>query len=303
MTGTNDNLGKAVKDFLAEAEEIIDQLSLDLVGLSDCADSGDCNPDLINSIFRGAHSLKGLAGMFGFAAIAELAHNLENLLDFLRLGKVALNQGTVAVLFDSMELLAKMVREAGSGGHDPQMVSQTVARINACLSSKPAETDTPLTRLGISEKVLSALTEYEEHRLLENVRKGRNIFSVHASFSLATFDQDLAELTDLLKSAGEVISTLPSAGGGLDSAIDFEILFGSERDLGTIVALVDKDNIIVTELGAAPRGMVPAAAAGGVTAEVEPFQPGGETGMTAKSFSRTVRVDIGKLDELMNIVG
>ena len=88
MTGTNDNMGKAVKDFLAEAEEIIDQLSLDLIGLGDCADTGECSPDLINSIFRGAHSLKGLAGMFGFAEIADLAHNLENLLDSLHLGKV-----------------------------------------------------------------------------------------------------------------------------------------------------------------------------------------------------------------------
>ena len=113
MTDSNDKLGKAAKDFLAEAEEIIDQLSLDLVGLSDCADSGDYNPDLLNSVFRGAHSLKGLAGMFGFTDIAELAHNLENLLDSLRLGKLRLDQAIVTVLFDSMELLGTLVREAG----------------------------------------------------------------------------------------------------------------------------------------------------------------------------------------------
>ncbi|HLO26878.1 MAG TPA: Hpt domain-containing protein, partial [Geobacteraceae bacterium] len=95
MTGTNDTTGKAVKDFLAEAEEIIDQLGLDLVGLSDFSETDEYNPDLINSIFRGAHSLKGLAGMFGFLEIAELSHNLENLLDSLRLGKVALNQAVM----------------------------------------------------------------------------------------------------------------------------------------------------------------------------------------------------------------
>ena len=63
----DENIGKAVKDFLAEAEEILDQLSLDLMALSDCADSGDFHPDLVNSVFRAAHSLKGLAGMFGFS--------------------------------------------------------------------------------------------------------------------------------------------------------------------------------------------------------------------------------------------
>jgi len=311
MSGNNDNLGKAVKDFLAEAEEIIDQLSLDLVGLSDCADTGDCNPDLVNSIFRGAHSLKGLAGMFGFTDIADLAHNLENLLDSLRLGKAALNQTTVSVLFDSMELLGTMVRGAGTGVSDTQGIERAVSRINSCLSMPPtAETVSPLVGLGISEKILGALTEYEEHRLLENVKKGRGVYSIHASFSLMTFDQDLGELTDTLKQGGEVISTLPSAGGGLDAGIDFEILFGSELDTAAVTALVDKDNIIITRLDRGGKGAAGAATsatvAGGEDIEVV---TGGEaatavdTAVTAKSFSRTVRVDIGKLDELMNIVG
>ena len=80
MSGVNDVTGKAVKDFLAEAEEILDQLCADLADMSDGTDSGECNPDTLNSVFRGAHSLKGLAGMFGFAAIQDLSHNMENLL-------------------------------------------------------------------------------------------------------------------------------------------------------------------------------------------------------------------------------
>ncbi|RII27608.1 MAG: chemotaxis protein CheA [Geobacter sp.] len=311
MSGNNDNMGKAVKDFLAEAEEIVDQLSLDLVGLSDCADTGDCNPDLINSIFRGAHSLKGLAGMFGFTEIADLAHNLENLLDSLRLGKAELSQTTVSVLFDSMELLGSMVRNAGTGVSDTQGIERAVSRINSCLSAPPkADTVSPLARLGISDRILGALTEYEEHRLLENVKKGRNIYSIHASFSLMTFDQDLGELTDLLKQGGEVVSTLPSAGGGLDAGIDFEVLFGSELETAAVTLLVDKDNVIVTCLGGAGEvaadSTVPAAVADGgetVSAPGGEATPGADNSVTAKSFSRTVRVDIGKLDELMNIVG
>ena len=304
MSGNSDNLGKAVKDFLAEAEEIIDQLSLDLVGLSDCADTGDCNPDLINSIFRGAHSLKGLAGMFGFKDIADLAHNLENLLDSLRLGKVELGQSTVSVLFDSMELLGTLVRGAATGESDPQRIAQANSRINACISAPAKTAGVSLTQLGISEKILGALTEYEEHRLLENVKRGKSIYSIHASFSLMTFDQDLGELTELLKQGGEVISTLPSAGGGLDAGIDFEILYGSELETAAVTLLVDKDNVLVSRL----------CGGSGVPSEeaVRPVTPdavetsatgGGDAGATAKSFSRTVRVDIGKLDELMNIVG
>src|SRR5512138_3134335 len=108
MSGANDISGKAVKDFLAEAEEILDQLCADLGELSEGSESGECNPDSLNSVFRGAHSLKGLAGMFGFSSVQELAHNLENLLDSLRLGKVKLGQQVMAILMDALEALGVM---------------------------------------------------------------------------------------------------------------------------------------------------------------------------------------------------
>jgi len=300
MTNDNDNTGKAEKDFLAEAEEIIDRLSLDLVGLSDSSETGECNPELLNSIFRGAHSLKGLAGMFGLTSLAELAHNLENLLDSLRLGKITLSQSTLNVLFDSMDILGTLVRDAGSGESREYDVAPAIERINSCVAAtSPAETDSPLAKLGLPQKSLNALTEYEEHRLLENVKKGRIIYSVHASFSLDTFDQELAELTELLKSSGEVISTLPSAGAGIELSINFEILFGSNKDVVTITAMVDRENVTITQLGGEK-----------VEEESFPFpeietapELAGDSLLTAKSFSRTVRVDIGKLDELMNIVG
>lgn len=312
----NDNLGKAVKDFLAEAEEIIDQLSLDLANLSDGIDSGESNPDLVNSIFRGAHSLKGLAGMFGFTDISELSHNLENLLDALRLGKVQLNQQIMNVLFDSMDMLGTMVQHAGSGNDEHVDLSAAVARINECTSATPqGDGDTIISGLGLSENILSALTEYEEHRLLENARKGRNIYSIIASFNLASFDQDLGDLTESLKQIGEVISTLPSS-STRELGIDFEILFGSDKKSEEIATIVDRDAVTINLHEKAPRlsGSTPAAAASplkesalpSLISELEPVTDVvtfGADPLTAKSMSRTVRVDIGKLDELMNIVG
>jgi two-component system chemotaxis sensor kinase CheA len=291
-------MGKAVKDFLAEAEEIIDQLSLNLVSLSDFADSGDSNPEIINSIFRGAHSLKGLAGMFGFKEIGDVSHNLENLLDSLRLGKVQLNQNIMNVLFDSMELLGTMIRNVGEEPGDPGVVATAIARINSCAASTGRdESESPLLRLGLPEKVLNALTEYEEHRLMENLAKGRKLYSILASFNLATFDQDLGELTDILKKGGEVISTLPSVSGGMEASIDFEILYGSDKAPSEIAVLVDQENVSFTLLGGEETKQA-SLEAGEAT-----LTPAAENAVTAKSFSRTVRVDIGKLDDLMNIVG
>jgi len=309
--------GKAVKDFLAEAEEILDQICSELGVMSDTAEEGECNPDSLNSVFRGAHSLKGLAGMFGFTAIQELAHNLENLLDSLRLGKVKLGSAVMNILMDSLEALGTMIRNLGDDSAEEVSVEQLVARINnAVAATAESDSDSVLAGLGLPASILNALTEYEEHRLLENLKKSRFIYSVLASFSLATFDQDLAELSEALKKSGEVISTLPSVGANIQSSIDFEILFGSAKGFDEIAAVVADANATLRLLGssrpqtnAATAEARAVAAPAAVAEEVEPAEQGGlsplpaDSAMTAKSMSRTVRVDIGKLDELMNIVG
>ncbi len=316
-----------------EAEEITDQLGSELADLADMADSGDLNPDLLNSIFRGAHSLKGLAGMFGFSEIAEVSHNMENLLDCLRLGKVHFDQALIVVLSQAHELLTSIVRSVaeGSTASHSSEIAACVARINACLTS-PGEPDgdSPLSHLGLPERMQDSLTEYEEHRLLDNLSKGRGIYIIHTSFDLSTFDQELAHITDLLKTCGEVISVLPSVGSNMETHIDFDILFGSTRQSADLAQMVERDAVTITRLGTAspppsadtpnqpglPVAPVspqsPQQTALPVTAPAHddgaPVMPGqpqatGDDAQSAKSMSRTVRVDIGKLDELMNIVG
>lgn len=316
---------KAIKDFLAEAEEIVEQLGTELADLSDMAEGGDFNPDILNSIFRGAHSLKGLAGMFGFTEISELSHNLENLLDWLRLGKIPLNQQLMPVLFDSHDLLTSLVRALSDGENHSKSneIAACISKINARLAppEKPGGSS-PLESLGLSEQVTGALTEYEEHRLLDNISKGRTIFNVHTSFDLCTFDQELAAVTDILKTCGEVVSTLPSVGGNIETHIDFDILFGSTRQLADLKCMVESDAVSVRQLGASiavnpttselPRisAVVAPPPVADSNSNVPVQQPAlvaasaaDETALSAKSMSRTVRVDIGKLDELMNIVG
>jgi len=330
MSDHSTTANKAIKDFLAEAEEIADQLGSELADLADMADSGELNPDLLNSIFRGAHSLKGLAGMFGFNEISELSHNMENLLDWLRLGKLNLDQALISVLFISHELLTTLVRSVSEGGtaSHSEEIADCIAKINACLSPpEKSGSSSPLEQLGLPERLVGALTEYEEHRLLDNLKKNRIIYSVHTSFELTTFDQELAQISDLLKTCGEVISTLPSVGSNMETHIDFDILFGSTTQYDELVQLIENDKISVTLLGGAvppPSAKVaaqppkPEVQSETKQSDVKPAvkqadapspaaipstAASGDDAQSSKSMSRTVRVDIGKLDELMNIVG
>jgi two-component system chemotaxis sensor kinase CheA len=316
---------KAIRDFLAEAEEIVELLGSELADLSDMAEGGDFKPDVLNSIFRGAHSLKGLAGMFGFTNISELSHNMENLLDWLRLGKIPLSRQLMSVLFDSHELLTALLRmlSEGDNADSSNEIRSCIARINACLAppEKPVGVS-PLQSLGLPDHVKGALTEYEEHRLLDNLTKGKNIFNVHTSFDLNTFDQELTDVTEILKSCGEVISTLPGVGINMETHIDFEILFGSSSRLGDLNILLQNLVLSVSQLGtevlaphttstliseppasvANPKGLQGLSPATRDSSTLtQPITD--DSAISAKSMSRTVRVDIAKLDELMNIVG
>ncbi|MDK9717197.1 MAG: chemotaxis protein CheA [Trichlorobacter sp.] len=317
----------AARDFLAEAEEIVEELGTQLADLADMAERGTLEPDLLNAIFRGAHSLKGLAGMFGFGMIAEVAHHAENLLDWLRMGKVSLTPEVLELLFASAELLTSLLRACVDGALDQHQAAATAhaAAISAYLNpTAPAVAAPLLEQLGLSESLMGALTEYEEHRLKENCSKGRHIYVVHASFELTTFDQGLSQVTDILKSCGEVISTLPSVGENMETHIDFDLLAGSDRNEQEFAALLKDLDVSIQVAGSAVAvsQSEPAPVSAPAVPEVEavaisPDKAGipaklpvlegaaasADEPLTAKSMSRTVRVDIGKLDELMNIVG
>ncbi len=297
---------RAIGDFLGEAEEIIENLNNDLIVLDDCAAEGSCDPDLLNRIFRGAHSLKGLAGMFGFDDISSLAHHLENLLDHLRLGKVPLTNGLVQLLSEGFETLSRLVEGKGENPDFTFDVSAMRQRVEQFLvGGSDEEADPEMDR--IDPEILAVLTEFEEHRLRENLKHRLYLFKIKTDFDLATFDQDLAVLTDLLKKEGEVISTLPLS-ADLTDRIAFQLLFGTnlpEGELGVLVGpgLAVENLLPPSEPPSPSREMIlegepPAASGREVTAENAPAM---ET--SARSISRTVRVDIDKLDLLMNVVG
>lgn len=300
---------EALREFIGESEEIVETINLDLVTLAEGVDRGDFDPDLVNSIFRGAHSIKGLAGMFGFDDLSQLAHRMENLLDQLRLGKVPLNRLTVEALFGTLEALSRLISGKSEDEHFSIDLSPCFERIEQALGGAPAPAANPLAGLGIDPAILSVLTEYEEHRLLENIKKKRNIHLIRVDFDLSSFDQELAELTQQLKQHGEVISTLPCA-GDIGARIAFQLLFGSERDHGDIRALLGRDAIDIRTVGGAP-GPAPVPAGNALVFEEPPATPAAADeraaapvdAATLRSISRTVRVDIDKLDLLMNIVG
>ncbi|MGI9431434.1 MAG: chemotaxis protein CheA, partial [Myxococcota bacterium] len=297
---------KAHREFVSEAEEILERMR---DGLSDLADqqtsSSEADPELINQLFRSAHSLKGLSGMFGLDGLGELAHHLEDVLDRVRLGRAGLDAAALGLLDESVALVAATLEKVESGTQDELLdrVAEVIGRIDAW--ARAPEPAPECAEVELDPAMLRALTEYEEHRLQENIRRGRRIQLVEASFDILAFEEGLAELTGAVREVGEVLSTLPSPGEGSESQIRFSLLVATDIPPGDLEARLDMPGASVRETlragGASGVGEPAAVSAADSTAGPAPDAAPELTSL--KSISDTVRVDIRKLDELMNLVG
>ncbi|TZF89941.1 chemotaxis protein CheA [Cognatilysobacter lacus] len=98
--------------FFEESREGLDTMESGLLGM----EAGRSDADTINAIFRGAHSIKGGAGTFGFRFISDFTHVIETLLDEARAGKRHLDSAAISVLLNSVDVLRGMLEYAESGG-------------------------------------------------------------------------------------------------------------------------------------------------------------------------------------------
>jgi two-component system, chemotaxis family, sensor kinase CheA len=311
---------KVREDFYSEAQEIIEELSRNLLALDDNVRTGRRDPALVNETFRAVHTLKGLSGLFGAGSMGSLAHHLEDVLDDLRMGKVAIDAPVLDVLFRAVELFSELLvcekaeREGPLGA-----VDELLARIRR-IGVAPGPTVTGPVDYELDPGMLAVLTEYEEHRLRSNIAEGRRLYRLRVHFDLMTIDRELEGLKESAKDLGEIITYLPTGDNPSPDAIDLDVLMASAEPIETLNLQLGADKVQIEEVsrcgasGARPptsKPMAPpsqraAAPAPLVQSPVTPTAEGGTVEAqpgSLRSVSQTVRVDIRRLDHLMNIVG
>jgi two-component system chemotaxis sensor kinase CheA len=123
-----------VQYFRDETDELLQAIDADLLRLEQYADTGTLDDELVNSLFRALHTIKGSAGMLEFGAVQQVAHKLENVYDLLRKDRMPLTEGGVNLLFEGRDVLTALVRAAVSEGQAPEGVDEYVARLDAFAS-------------------------------------------------------------------------------------------------------------------------------------------------------------------------
>ena len=260
-----------VSYFRDEAEELLQQIDADLLHLEDYVSLGRPDTELVNSLFRALHTIKGSAGMLQFTDVQNLAHKLENLCDLLRKERMPLSESCVDILFAGRDFLTDLVEAAINGKEQPTGLQDYSGRLD------------------------SFVAVYEE---TSNVIEGNatevsfEAASAEAGASasadeIAAFEAEVARLLEQAQaSKGEPV--LEAREGGLDAIVAQAL---SESGSSDLQAQADPAKADVP----APPETAPQL----LTAPPKPR----ESKEKRAAAHQTIRVDIERLDLLLNLVG
>ena len=132
------DMSKYVKMYVSESQDRLQRMDALLLTLE--KDGGDRTA--IDTLFREAHSIKGMSASMGYEELSKVAHRMEDFLEQFRSGKGALDRQRVNTLFEGVDLLRRAVEEIAAGGAPTLKSEEYVAKIGS-LNLPPAEPPRP----------------------------------------------------------------------------------------------------------------------------------------------------------------
>ena len=286
--------------------------------------------DVINEIFRAAHTLKGMAGTMGFTQMMGLTHAMEDRLDAARKGTRPLTENDMNLLFNGLDNLQAMADSIRGGGNDAHIDVSDMVR--AFREEKPASAPQPVEQAQNSSAPSSNASSEDNDWVKKANSEGSNAYSVHVTLSQSCLLKAARAymVVNRLEELGEIYKAEPSTEALEKEEFDFDFTIyvatpaSADEVKSTIEKIGDVQSAEVTEIKAedtpapapaqtqsAPAPEAPAPApvqtveAPAPAQEQAPAKPAAPAPKkeSAKKGSQTVRVDIGRLDKLMNLVG
>ncbi|MBN1211748.1 MAG: chemotaxis protein CheA [candidate division Zixibacteria bacterium] len=148
-----DEMKEIVDDFLVEADELIESLDNNLVKLEGATD----DLDLLNEIFRAAHTIKGTSGFLGFEQVTTLTHKMEDILNKLRKSEMVVTPEIMDILLKSLDYLKLLLGNIRQGINEELDLDDILNRLTAAYEDpQTAEFEEPATALDPVEENDSA---------------------------------------------------------------------------------------------------------------------------------------------------
>ena len=316
--------------FIDETKEHLQSLNTQILELEQNPE----NMDTINEVFRAAHSLKGMAGTMGYKRMQNLTHDMENVFSEVRNGHIKVNASMIDCLFQCLDALDEYlnnIQESGDEGTNDNEI--LIKDLNAMLTGNTGKAEDKKEEVKAVEAASDSskekwkdipLGEAEKHVLSEAAKQGKNIIglTVYVQESCILKAARAFLVFKALEDLGEVIISNPSAQDIEDEKFDYEfsIIMVADCDAKKAIdaaSYVSEIHEVVGSLMTAPAYEEAAAEAKTEVKEENPAPVVQEAPAAKKEtkaapaagekkgkpvVNRTVRVDIEKLDVLMNLV-
>lgn len=336
------------KTFFDECDEAMQQIE---AGLTDIR-SGQGSDETINAVFRGVHSVKGGAGIFGFDQLVGFAHVFETVLDNLRNGKLTATEETLDVLLSSSDVLSDLVAmsragetaAAGFGGECRAALEQIIEHGDAggggdAGDDEPAPADfdgidfvpvsVDLDELAVEAagdgKRSFAITFRPKPEMLKKANEPLYVLRELRKLG----ELDLVAHTDLLPPLAEIVAEYPyiwwtatlrteATRAQIDEVFEFvvadceleivetapvsaEAIEPAAGMAGLEPPVIDAPSVVPSQQDAmAPTN--PVAKSGLAAASPEPSETGGRAS-PAKAAATTTRIELERIDRVVNMVG
>ncbi|MBB6216498.1 two-component system chemotaxis sensor kinase CheA [Anaerosolibacter carboniphilus] len=311
------DMSQYLEIFIEESKEHLQNMNQSLLELEN--DNNELG--LLNEIFRVAHTLKGMSGTMGFSKVASLTHEMENVLQSLRSNELKISGGIIDVLFECLDTLEGYISEIEKTGDEGTNDSQAlIQKLNGIMSNdsnlegqnlQSKESTSSLQQNNINIEI----EDFSKNAIEKASLEGHKCFKLKIVLSPNCMLKSARAfiIFNTLERDCEIIKSSPSVEDIEDENFDlaFDLVIITKLQLEEIkkeiesISEIDEVHIQPVTIGAAsPRKEVIQLEKSIVNEDDQEKQVDEKKASKAKkpTVGKTVRVDIDRLDNLMNLV-
>lgn len=294
--------------FIEESKEHLQAINQQVLLLEKTPDE----LSIVNEIFRSAHTLKGMSATMGYEDLANLTHCMENVLDAIRNKNIVVTTQVLDVLFASLDHLEAMVIEISEGGSGKRDVSETVRDLEAL--EKGESLKPPSQKEDQPVELSQSYDQYEKQIILQSKEQGFHAYELSVSLRKDCILKAarVYMVFEVIEQIGEIIKSLPSV--DMLEAEQFESQFRlsiltketGEELKQRILKVSEVDEVAVSEINTDQLiDSVSIESERSTEKRTEPTDSKKEDAVSSNSGNsasgKTIRVNIERLDQLMNL--
>ncbi|NLK97241.1 MAG: chemotaxis protein CheA [Epulopiscium sp.] len=330
------DMSQYLEIFIEESKEHLQGLNENLLQLENEPE----NMAILNEIFRVAHTLKGMSGTMGFTRMQKLTHNMENVLSEIRNGHIKANSNLLDTLFKCLDALENYVNEITNTGSEGQEDYNNILKeLGEILSGKSENTEDssekkentagsntiPDANIANSDVSNIVLNEYENNAVNSAVARNYNVYEITVQLNKSCVLKSARAFIVFrtLENYGEIIKAIPKVEDIEDEKFEFDftvvVISKESKDVlkKGLLSIAEVEEIIIKDIvvsqsspssstESSSNGMQLSSSAEDTIQDAtyeENSDVSKDSGSKSKpKAGKTVRVDIDRLDTLMNLV-